>query len=161
MTTATATLYETDFYGWIQSQVAALRAGQLGALDRDNLIEEIDDMGKREKQELRSRLTVLLMHLLKWQYQPGFRGSSWQATVKEQRFSLADHLLENPSLKSLLPETVEKAYRYAVLAAVKETGISESTFPAQCPWTIDQAMDDGFWPHSDGDHAARLPANAT
>jgi len=146
MGTATASLYETDFYGWIQQQADTLRTGNLAALDVGNLIEEIEDMGKRQKQELRSRLTVLLMHLLKWQYQPGFRGSSWQATVKEQRISIADHLAENPSLKALLAQTHEKAYRHAVLAAVKETGLDETAFPAACPWTFGQAMDDAFWP---------------
>jgi len=146
MSTATTTLYETDFYGWIQQQVATLRTGKFPGLDVGNLIEEIEDMGKRQKQELRSRLTILLMHLLKWQYQPGFRGSSWQATVKEQRVTITDHLAENPSLKGLLPETYEKAYRYAVLGAVKETGMDESVFPAQCPWTFEQIMNDTFWP---------------
>jgi len=148
MGTASARLYDTDFYGWTQQQADTLRAGNFASLDLDNLIEEIEDMGKRQKQELRSKLTVLLAHLLKWRYQPGFRGSSWQATIKEQRIRITDHMMENPSLQSALPETYEKAYRYAVLAAVKETGMDEAAFPAQCPWTFDQAMDDSFWPQA-------------
>jgi len=149
MRTETATtLYETDFYGWIQQQADVLRAGNFAVLDMDNLIEEIEDMGKRQKQELRSRLSVLLMHLLKWQYQPTLKSKSWELTTEEQRISLADHLLENPSLKAELPLACEKAYRYAVLAAAKETGLDKTAFPEQCPWTFEQVMDDAFWPQT-------------
>jgi len=148
MSTAHTTLYDADFYAWIQAQASALRAGKLGTLDVENLIEEIEDMGKRQKQELRSRLKVLFMHLLKWQYQPGLQSRSWQLTIEEQRISLADHLLENPSLKAELPQACEKAYRYAVLAAAKETGLSKSAFPPACPWTFEQAMNDDFWPEA-------------
>jgi len=146
MNTASARLYETDFYGWIQQQAAALRAGNFTSLDLENLIEEIESMGKSEKRELESRLELLLMHLLKWQYQSAFRGTSWEATIEEQRDRVADHLAENPSLKGALPDTYNKAYRYAVHAAVKETGMGKAVFPSECPWTFDQAMDNGFWP---------------
>jgi len=143
-----ATLYETDFYGWTQSQVEAMRAGNLVGLDLDHLIEEVESMGKSEKRELESRLEVLLTHLLKWQYQPNFRGKSWQLTVKEQRKRIAYHLEENPSLKARMPTACEKLYAFAVMKAVKETGMDESVFPAQCPWTFDQAVDENFWPES-------------
>jgi len=139
-------MYETDFYGWTQRQAEAMRSGDLAGLDLENLIEEIESMGKREKRELESRLEVLLAHLLKWRYQPGFRGASRQATIKEQRGRIADHMRENPSLKGLLPETYGKTYRYSVLKAVRETGMAESAFPPQCPWTFEQAVDPGFWP---------------
>jgi len=143
---STTTLYDTDFYGWIQSQLAALRAGKLGELDLQHLIEEVDSMGKSEKRELESRLELLLTHLLKWQFQPERRGSSWQATIKEQRRRVAKHLRENPSLQSLVADTYAETYSYAVLTAVKETGLTESAFPAHCPWTFAQAMDADFWP---------------
>jgi len=146
MGTATASLYETDFYGWIQRQTATLRARNFAALDLENLIEEIDSMGKSEKRELESRLEQLLMHLLTWQYQPARRGASWQASIREQRNRITDHLAENPSLKPQLPQAQVKAYRYAVQGASDETGLAESTFPAACPWTFGQVMDDGFWP---------------
>jgi len=148
MSTATATLYETDFYGWIQAQADALRTGNLAALDMDNLIEEIEDMGKSEKRELESRLEVLLMHLLKWQFQPELRGKSWQLTIEGQRDRLTGHLRENPSLKSKLPASIQEAYRHAKREATKETGLPVSTFPATCPWTFGQMMDDDFWPES-------------
>jgi len=146
MSTVTANLYETDFYGWIKSQVDALKAGNLKGLDVDNLIEEVEDMGRSEKREFDSRLEVLLTHLLKWQYQPNFRGRSWQFTVMEQRTRIAYHLADNPSLKSRIPETYERTYALAVIDAVKETGLDKTAFPAQCPWTFDEVMDEDFWP---------------
>jgi len=143
---STSPLYNTDFYGWTQHQAAALRSGNFTALDLDNLIDEVESMGKSEKRELESRLEILLMHLLKWQYQPDFRSTSWQASIIEQRYRVADHLQENPSLKAGLADTCQKAYRYAVLGAVKETGIGKIMFPLDCPWTFEQAMDADFWP---------------
>jgi len=127
-------------------QLAALRAGQMGGLDRDNLIEEIEDMGKRQKQDLRSRLTVLLMHLLKWQHQPMLQGKSWASTIKIQRFEIQAHLADNPSLKHGLDEIIDRAYQGAVLGAEHETGLPVAAFPRECPWTFEQVMDDGFWP---------------
>jgi len=111
MRTATAQLYETDFYGWIQHQVGAMRAGNLSNLDLDNLIEEVEDMGKRQKQELRSRLTILLMHLLKWQYQPALQSRSWVSTIKIQRFEIKSHMEENPSLTHVLDGIMAKAWQ--------------------------------------------------
>jgi len=148
MGTATANLYETDFYGWIQNQVDAMRAGNLASLDLDHLIEEVESMGKSEKRELESRLEILLMHLLKWQFQPNFRGKSWQMTIMEQRTRISYHLADNPSLTSRIPDTYERTYVLAVLDAVRETGMDKTVFPSKCPWTFEQVMDDSFWPEN-------------
>jgi len=148
MSTASARLYETDFYGWIQHQAGVLKAGNFAALDMDNLIEEIESMGKSHQRALESRLEVLLMHLLKLQFQPERKTPSWERTVKEQRRRLADHLLENPSLKPKIPEAQAKAYSYAITGASAETGIEESLFPERCPWTFEQIMNPDFWPVS-------------
>jgi hypothetical protein len=91
-------------------------------------------------------LTVLLLHLLKWRYQPDKRGPRWEASIRVQRNRLADHLDDNPSLKPLLPQALSAAYRDAALEAVAETGLPGSTFPADCPWTVEQVLDAGFWP---------------
>jgi len=160
MSLAQTTLYETDFYGWIQQQAARLRSRNINGLDFDNLVEEIESMGRSEKRELESRLELLLMHLLKWVYQPQRRGSSWEATIVEQRDRLADHLRDNPSLKSLVPEIYDRTYRYAVTLAVKETGMGRPTFPATCPWSFDEAMDDGFWPEAEAPAASAAPPAA-
>jgi len=149
MSTTSAQLYDVDFYGWTQQQANILKTGDFASLDLDNLIDEIESMGKSEQRELESRLEVLLIHLLKWQFQSDFRGRSWQATIKEQRKRIADHLKKNPSLKSHLPEVYKGTYDYAMLGAVKETGMAESTFPILCPWTFNQIMDANFWPDSE------------
>jgi len=104
--TASTRLYDTDFYGWTQQQADALRTGNLAGVDLDNLIEEIESMGRSEKRELESRIEVLLMHLLKWRYQWGLRSRSWQLTIEDQRDRIAKHLRENPSLKSKIEGTV-------------------------------------------------------
>ena len=103
-------------------------------------------MGKTEKRELASRLTILLLHLLKWQYQPGRRSASWQATIRVQRRDLAVHMADNPSLKAMLPQAIDQAYGNAVIEAGAETGLLESTFPVVCPWTYDQITNQNFWP---------------
>ncbi|MQP68171.1 DUF29 family protein [Niveispirillum sp. SYP-B3756] len=139
-------LYESDFYAWANQQAALLRAGKLSAADIEHIAEEIESMGRTEKRELVSRLTILLLHLLKWQFQPGLRGNSWRLTVKEQRYRLADHLADNPSLKAKLSEAIANAYRLALVEAERETGLPETTFPAECPWSFDQIASPDFWP---------------
>ncbi|MBJ7416809.1 MAG: DUF29 domain-containing protein [Niveispirillum sp.] len=139
-------LYEKDFYAWANQQAALLRAGKLDAADIANIAEEIESMGRTEKRELVSRLAVLLLHLLKWQFQPGLRSRSWTLTVRQQRRQLLRHMKDNPSLKGTLAESIDEAYGDAVIAAERETGLSSYTFPATCPFTYDQMADDGFWP---------------
>ncbi len=139
-------LYEEDFYAWANQQAELLRAGKISEADIEHIAEEIESMGKSEKRELASRLNVLLLHLLKWQYQPGRRGASWQATIRVQRRDLAVHMKDNRSLKAVLPEAIEQAYGNAIIEAGAETGLLESTFPATCPWSMEQLMDLDFWP---------------
>ena len=139
-------LYDQDFYAWSNQQAALLRAGKLAQADIELIAEEIESMGKTEKRELISRLTVLLLHLLKWRFQPAKRVPGWEASIRVQRNRLADHLDDNPSLKPLLPTALSAAYRDAVLEAVAETGMPVSTFPEKCPWSFEQALDAGFWP---------------
>ncbi len=139
-------LYDSDFFAWSREQAELLRSGKLALADIENIAEEIESMGRTEKRELVSRLSVLLLHLLKWRYQPGKRGPSWEASIRVQRNRLADHLDDNPSLKPLLPQALTSAYRDAALDAVAETGLPGATFPAACPWAVEQVLDGGFWP---------------
>ena len=141
-------LYDQDFFAWANEQARLLRAGQLAEADIEHIAEEIESMGKTEKRELVSRLTVLLMHLLKWEYQPVRRGASWEVTIRTQRRALARHLNDNPSLKPMVPEALADAYEDARAEAYAETGLSETTFPATCPWTFEQVSAAGFWPES-------------
>ena len=123
-----------------------MRAGKLQQADIEHIAEEIETMGRTEKRELISRLTVLVLHLLKWRFQLANRGASWEASIRVQRNRLVDHLDDNPSLKPLTPNAMQIAYRDAVLEAVAETGLPRSAFPEACPWSFEQAMDAGFWP---------------
>jgi Domain of unknown function DUF29 len=146
MSTKNATRYDTDFYAWANEQAALLRAGRLSEADVENIAEEIESMGRSERRELVSRLTVLLVHLLKWRYQSGLRGRSWRITIEQQRLSLQEHLADDPSLKSQLNDIVASAYRHARIEAEGETHLPRSTFPLTCPFTFDDAMHPDFWP---------------
>ena len=142
-------LYERDFYAWANEQAALLRKGRLAQADIEHIAEEIESMGRTEKRELVSRLAVLILHLLKWHYQPGLRGPSWRATIRLQRRDLTAHLDDNPCLKVLLPEAIERAYGNAVIQAEAETGPRESSYPAVCPWSFEQMIAEDFWPEGD------------
>ena len=146
MTQPGAANYDSDFYAWAMEQAALIRAGNLAAVDLEHVAEEIESMGKSEKRELINRLNVLLLHLLKWRFQPGFRSRSWRLSVEEQRYRLEGHLRDNPSLKAKLPEAIADAYHIALVEAERETGLPRNTFPTVCPWSLELLIDDDFWP---------------
>lgn len=108
--------HENDFYTWTQEQAHLLKTGQLNQIDWQNIAEEIEDMERSEKRELESRLEVLIMHLLKWQFHHNLRSRSWQLTIKEQRLRLEKMPKENPSLSSILADTLEKIINLLTLA---------------------------------------------
>ena len=139
-------LYEADMHLWAQEQAALLRAGNFAVADMDNIIEEIESLARTERRDLVSRLAVVLLHLLKWQFQPAKRTRSWELSIKEHRRELAIHLRDNPSLKSYLAEATGDAYSLALIKAQRETRLAESAFPATCPYPNRQIMDNGFWP---------------
>ncbi len=141
-----ASLYETDLYAWTTRNAALIRAGRLSEVDLMNVAEELESMGRSERRALSSRLAVLLMHLLKWRHQPERRGNSWRATIKEQRRQVQKLLTESPSLRPELASILLDAYEGAVLAAVAETDLDESTFPEVCPFTVEQALAPDYWP---------------
>lgn len=139
--------YETDFHEWALQQAELLHNAAFDKLDIANLVEEIQAMSARERRELISRLRVLLMHLLKWQYQPNYPiKTSWQTTINNQRDDIGLLLEDSPSLVPKIPEALIKAYPMAVREAVQESGLPKSLFPATCPWTFEQAMNPEFWP---------------
>jgi hypothetical protein len=138
--------YHSDFYAWAMEQAALLREGRLASADIANIAEEIESMGRAEKRELVNRLAILLLHLLKWRFQPGFRSVSWNSSIREQRIRLRDHLDDNPSIKACLDEALARAYRLAVIGAARETGLPEADFPKSSPYGFEQVIDDEFWP---------------
>ena len=137
-------LYETDFYQWTQAQATLLRQGVWTSLDLKNLAEEIESLGKQQKQELRNRLGILIGHLLKWEYQPEFRGKSWKATIWEQREQVFDILQDNPSLKPYLAEAVSKGFRQGISLVLRETPLDFDDLPKECPYVIAQILDPQF-----------------
>lgn len=141
--------YETDYYGWTQQQGKLLRNKDINLIDWFNIAEEIEDMGRSEKRELESRLEVLIMHLLKWQFQPNLRSRSWQLTIKEQRLRLKKLLSENPSFQSILEEIKDKIYPLAVISAEKETGLS--VFPDTCFYSLQKILSPEFLPDNTDD----------
>ena len=134
------TLYAQDYFGWTQAQADALRRRSANELDWDNLLEEIEGLGKAAERELRNHLALLLAHLLKWRFQPTRRSRSWVLTIREQRQQVQDMLTESPSLKPALSRLMDKAYKSAVNAAADETGLPDAVFPKASPYDFDQAM---------------------
>ena len=141
MTIAT---YETDFYLWTQQQADLLRQGALSTLDTIHLIDELDDMGASNRRALGSYLELVLLHLLKWQFQPNKRSSSWIESINKGRNAIERLLEESPSLVPQLPTKVLVEYPRARRGAAKETGLPLTTFPEQCPFTIEQIIGD-YW----------------
>ncbi len=132
----TADLYERDFYSWALEQAALVREGRFNEIDRDNVVEELESLGREQFSKLASALRVLMMHMLKWDHQPGKRSRSWLSTIVVQRGDFIDVLAENPGLKPRVAEAVERAYRRARSEAAAETGLKLSVFPAECPYTM-------------------------
>lgn len=146
----TKTDYNRDFYAWTLTQARALRAKDWAVLDIDHLAEEIEDLGKSERHAVRSYLRVLLIHLLKWAYQPQRRGGSWQSTIFRARQDLADRLEESPSLRPELSQFADRAYARARREAAYQTRMPEATFRETCPWTLAQLQDLNFLPEGPG-----------
>lgn len=138
--------HKEDFYGWAVSTAQLLKEKKMSEVDFENIIEEIEALGASEKHQLINRLSLVISHLLKWQYQPNMRGHSWVYTIKEQRDQARFHLEDNPSLKSRLDEILSRAYKVGVSKAAKDTSFDKKDFPQECPYTFDQVMNDEFYP---------------
>lgn len=137
--------YETDFYLWTQQQAGLLRQGLLPAVDVVNIAEEIESMGKRDRRAIGSYLRNVLLHLLKWVYQPERRGTSWESSLNSGRVEIEVLLAESPSLVPQFPTLLAEEYQRARKRASFETGLPLTTFPDQCPFTIEQITGD-YWP---------------
>ena len=143
-------LYDTDFYAWTQEQARLLRERRWDALDLENLVDEVESVGRSDKRQIESRLEILLAHLLKWRFQPGGRGASWIATIFEQRRRLIGLIEESPSLRAFAHREVYNSYPTARLMAAKETGVALGVFPEECPFSAERALDIGYYPEDRG-----------
>ena len=150
-TTSDLIRYDGDYHAWVLEQIELLGAGRFGDLDIENLIDELKGLAVTEQQEIESRLTVLLQHLLKWEFQPNRRSNSWRATILEQRFRINRVLLKSPSLRRLPATAMDQEYRLARLRAADQAGLPLDRFPKQCPYSVSQALDEAFWPGGGAD----------
>lgn len=129
--------YDRDVYSWAQEQARFIREGRWDAVDRENVADEIESLGRSEFSKLESALRVLLMHMLKWDHQPSRRTRSWALSIETQRAELEDVLADNPGLKPRIEEAIGRAYRKARLQAAAETGLDVRRFPGGCPYSWD------------------------
>jgi hypothetical protein len=136
--------YARDVYTWSQEQARLLREGRWDAIDRDNVAEEIESVGRTEFSRLESALRVLMLHMLKWDHQPERRSRSWRASIAEQRLRLRNVLTDSPGLRPRIAEAIARAYERARLRAVRETALDETTFPETCPYSWDDIVSRDF-----------------
>ncbi len=139
------TTYETDFYQWTQQQAALLRQGSLSKIDAANLAEEIESMGKSDRRAIESFLENILMHLLKWQFQPDRRGKSWKLSIRNGRREVQRILKDSPSLNPQLADLATDEYPGARENAADQTRLPLAIFPEQCPFSVDEIIGD-YWP---------------
>ncbi|MGI0495934.1 DUF29 domain-containing protein [Limnospira platensis CENA597] len=143
------TLYCEDYVLWIEETLEQLRDRNYDQVDWENLLEEIEDMSKRERSSLRSNLAMTLLHLLKWEFQPELRTGSWAGSITEHRTRILDILEDSPSLKNYLPEAILWAYPRTRRQGKNETGLPLEVFPAECPYAIADILNDDFLPGED------------
>ncbi|MBW4462771.1 MAG: DUF29 domain-containing protein [Nodosilinea sp. WJT8-NPBG4] len=141
-----ANLYKQDYALWLDTTTQLIKAGRLAEIDIANLLEELNDMGRSEKQALTSNLIVVLMHLLKYTYQPGQRSNSWRFTLKEHRRRLQEALDVSPSLRPYLEQIWADCYQEARDLTATETGVGLENFPIESPFTQEQALDRKYLP---------------
>jgi Domain of unknown function DUF29 len=133
-------LYDRDFALWVEAQVAAIRAGAPGALDVENLVEELEGLTKRDVRALGSQLKRVMTYLLKQRYQPERATSSWERSIRNGREQIADILDQSPSLHLTLPGLMAKNYPRAVAQAADETRLAIGGFPDQPPFTLAEVL---------------------
>jgi len=136
--------YERDFYTWSLEQARLMREGRWDAVDRDNVAEEIESLGREQFNKLESALPVLMLQMLKWDHQPQLRSRSWVLSIKAQRAELGDIIADNPGLKPRIGEAISRGYYRASIEAARETGLEENEFPTTCPYAWDDIVSRTF-----------------
>ena len=141
-----SSLYDIDYNRWALEQAAALKAGRFQELDLIHLVEEIEDMSKRQRHAIKSQLIRLLFHLLKWQYQHTQRSANWVSSIQDARTEIDLIIEDSPSLQGYPAEVLESAYQKARRKDPENPAIDPAQFPPTCPWTAAQVLADEFWP---------------
>lgn len=140
------TLYNQDYYLWTELTAKHLEQKEFNELDLPNLIEEIKSMGSNDQHALKSNLRIVLLHLLKWQFQPTYRSNSWVSSIVEHRQRVEELLEKSPSLKPYLQEVFGEVYIKAIKGAAKQTGLPSTTFPIDCPYSLSEVLDLDYLP---------------
>ena len=140
------TTYAKDFNLWVQQTARLLREHRWQDIDLENLVEEIEDLGKSEKRGITSQLTRLLLHLLKWQYQPQRRSDSWLDSITDARLQIELALKDSPSLNVYPSDQLSRSYQKARYSASKQTGLAVSTFPEECPYLLENILSEDWLP---------------
>jgi hypothetical protein len=139
-----APAYEDDFVAWLEDQAQHARRQEIESLDLENIAEELEGMARGDRREIRNRLIVLLVHLLKHKFQPRSRG--WRATIAEQRQRIATVIDDSPSLQPFPASIINRCYADARSQAALETSLSAGDFPETCPFSVEQALDPNWLP---------------
>jgi hypothetical protein len=139
-------LYDRDYHAWLKQQAALLRAGRSGELDLFNLAEEIEDLGRSERRAVRSDLTIIIMHLLKYRFQVQRRTNSWRLAIREHRHRLRDAFADSPSLRPYAEQVFNASYQDARVRASDETDLSMKTFPETCPFELEKVLNEDYLP---------------
>ncbi|MDJ1170112.1 DUF29 domain-containing protein [Roseofilum sp. BLCC_M154] len=142
-------LYDRDYSLWLATTSQLLRNRQLDRIDLEHLAEELEDMGKSEKRAIESNLEILLMHLLKYQYQPEKQTNSWRYTIYEHRKRLKKAFKDSPSLRGYFEQVFDSCYTEARTMAALETGMNRDDFPEVCPFSIAETLDSDYWPENE------------
>jgi hypothetical protein len=145
-TTNTTNLYNRDYYLWLEHTAQLIKEGKFSEVDVANLVEEIEDMGRSEKRAVKSNLVILLLHLLKYKYQPAKKTNSWKASIREHRRRLRDDFQVSPSLKRYFEEVFDECYQDAREQAADETGLPKDTFPTESPFTPPETLNPDYLP---------------
>jgi hypothetical protein len=139
-------LYDLDFFEWTQRNAELLNRGCLEQADIPHIAEELADMGNRDRREVESYLRRLIMHLLKWQFQPDRGTASWLSSIGNSRAELKGIFKQSPSLRRHAAKAIAEIYPDARRQASRETGMARNTFPQDCPYSFDQLTDPDFFP---------------
>lgn len=140
------TTYTQDYHQWAHDTVRLLRERRWQDVDVEHLIEEIEDLGKSERRGITSQLTRLLLHLLKWQYQPKRCSDSWLDSITDARLQIELAIQDSPSLQAYPSEQFAQCYLQARRSAARQTGLSPSIFPTECPYDLADVLYEDWLP---------------
>ncbi len=147
----TTSLYDRDYALWLEATIENLRLKNFEQVDWENVLDEFEAMSKRDRRSIKNNLVILLLHLLKWEFQPEMRSGSWAGSIIKHRQRLRDLLNDSPSLRNYVAEVISLAYSDAIIRAVNETRLDASVFPIDCPYDILNILNPSFLPGSNED----------